>query len=69
MPENVSDAPFTSDDPTETAGDPNVWATFFADRAARPSVIDVGASGRYVRIQLDSSTKMLNLAELQVFAR
>ncbi|MFE6734750.1 discoidin domain-containing protein [Microbacterium sp. NPDC057741] len=63
----VSDTPFTSEDPTVTAGTPGVWATFFADRAGRPSVIDVGAKGRYVRIQLDSDSKPLNLAELQVF--
>ncbi len=65
----VSDSPFTSEDPTVTAGTDGVWATFFADRAERPSVIEVGAQGRYVRIQLDSTTKMLNLAELQVFGR
>jgi beta-glucuronidase len=63
----VSDEPFTSEDPTETAGQPGVWSTFLADRAQRPSVIDVGARGRYVRIQLDSTTSMMNIAEVQVF--
>jgi hypothetical protein len=63
----ASDTPFTSEDPTVTAGQPDVWSTFIADRTGRPTIENVGAHGRYVRIQLDSTT-MMNIAELQPFA-
>ncbi|GAA1725619.1 right-handed parallel beta-helix repeat-containing protein [Isoptericola hypogeus] len=62
----VSDQPFTSENPTQTASQPGVWSTFLTGRAARPSVVDVSAHGRYVRVQLASTTAMLNVAEVQI---
>lgn len=58
----VSDVPFTSN----TVG--GVRAFHHVAQAGRPSEIRINRSGRYVRVQLESASQYLNLAEVQVWA-
>jgi hypothetical protein len=64
----VSDEPFASTDANETQEQPGVSTYFVAGQAGSPSVIDVGRSGRYVRVQL-SGANYLSLAEVEVFGK
>ncbi|MDH6622730.1 hypothetical protein M2271_000517 [Streptomyces sp. LBL] len=61
----VSDTPFTSTSLSDTLTQPGVWWTHKSEQAGRPSTIDVGRTGRYVRVQL-AGTNQLALAEVQV---
>lgn len=67
----ISDSPF---DPAAThdelLNDPNVWSFVFPDIASQtlPTNIPANTTGRYVRIQRDtSSPSFLSLAEVEVF--
>ncbi len=60
----VSEVPFQSPDITFTMGTP-VHDFYQADEAARPTQVDIGVQGRYIRVQLNG-TAFINLAELEV---
>jgi hypothetical protein len=64
----VSDEPFASTSPADTLAQPGVWSQHETTQAGRPTVIDVGRSGRYVRVQLAGSNQ-LALDEVQVFVQ
>jgi hypothetical protein len=61
----VSDVPFASTDLNATLAQHGVSAYHTAGVAGRPTSINVGRSGRYVRVQLVGSN-WLNLAEVEV---
>jgi hypothetical protein len=61
----VSDTPFTSTSLSDTLAQPGVWSAHETAQAGRPTTIDVGHTGRYVRIQL-AATNQLALAEVQI---
>jgi hypothetical protein len=61
----VSDTPFASTSLSGTLAQPGVWSVHETGQAGRPTTIDVGRTGRYVRIQL-AGTNQLALAEAQV---
>lgn len=66
----VSDTPFTSDSLEEARTAPGVTAVHLKDQAARPTTVELtGARGRYVRVQLASTTNPLSLTEVAVRAR
>ena len=62
----VSDEPFASDSLDEVLAQPGVWANQQADAPTPKNAIDVGETGRYVRVQL-AGNDALSLAEVQVF--
>jgi hypothetical protein len=62
----VSDTPFTSTSITDTLNQPGVWSSHQTAQAGFPTTVDVGRTGRYVRIQL-AGTNELALAEVQSF--
>ncbi len=64
----TSDEPITANSLAEARATAGVSAIRVAEQAGRPSVIDLpeGATGRYVRIQLESATLPLSLAEVEV---
>jgi hypothetical protein len=64
----VSDAPFTSTDLSATFNQPGVSSYHVASQAGSPSVVAVGRTGRYVRVQL-LGTNFLSLAEVEVFGQ
>lgn len=63
----TSDEPFTANALADARAEADT-ATRVAEQAGRPSVIDLpdGTTGRYVRIQLESATLPLSLAEVEV---
>ncbi|MFF2846197.1 alpha-L-fucosidase [Streptomyces sp. NPDC058001] len=63
----VSDTPFTGTSVKETLAQPGVKAYYQEDVAGAPARIRVDGQGRYVRVQLTSTTP-LSLAEVQVFS-
>lgn len=63
----VSDQPFTSTDLTTTRNQPGVTSYYSAGWAGPSFNVNVGRSGRYVRVQL-AATNFLSLAEVEVFA-
>jgi hypothetical protein len=63
----VSDAPFVSTDLAATLGQAGVSSYFTAGAAGAVTEVNVGRTGRYVRVQL-SGTNYLSLAEVQVWA-
>ena len=63
----VSDTPFASMSLADTLAQPGVWSSHQSAQAARPTTIDVGRTGRYVRVQL-AGTNQLALAEVQVLS-
>jgi hypothetical protein len=63
----VSNAPFSSNDLNSTISQPGVFAFQAPSQAGTPTIITVGKSGRYVRIQLVGAN-FLSLAEVQVMA-
>lgn len=63
----VSDKPFASTSLTETLADETVWPYHHAGQGGTPSPVDVGRTGRYVRVQL-AGNNALSLAEVQVFS-
>jgi hypothetical protein len=63
----VSDAPFTSTSLSDTLGQPGVWSSHETAQAGRPTTVDVGRTGRYVRVQL-AGTNELALDEVQVLS-
>ncbi|TDD64837.1 hypothetical protein E1262_27020 [Jiangella aurantiaca] len=64
----VSEKPFTADSLDEARTAPGVTAVRVAGPAGRPSVVELpeGTRGRHVRIQLESATDPLSLAEVEV---
>jgi alpha-L-fucosidase len=63
----VSDSPITADSLEEARTAPGVTAVHQDSTAGRPTRVDLGeVSGRYVRVQLESDTNPLSLAEVQV---
>jgi hypothetical protein len=62
----VSDEPFASTSLADTLTQPGVWSRHETAQAGRPTVIDVGRSGRYIRVQLAGSNQ-LALDEVQAF--
>jgi len=64
----VSNTPFTSTDPAETASQPGVWSQHVVvPGGLRPNVLlEADTQGRYVRIQL-ADVSYLSLAEVKVF--
>ncbi|WP_405801100.1 alpha-L-fucosidase [Streptomyces sp. NBC_01506] len=66
----VSDTPFTTDSLEEARTAPGVTAVHMKDQAQRPTYVALdGAKGRYVRVQLASSTDPLSLTEVAVRGR
>lgn len=66
----VSDTPFTSDSLAEARTAPGVTAVHRQDQAGRPTNVELAAAkGRYVRVQLASTTDPLSLTEVVVRAR
>jgi hypothetical protein len=63
----VSDTPFTSTSLSDTLAQPGVWSAHQSAQAGRPTTIDVGRTGRYVRVQL-AGTNELALDEVQVLS-
>jgi hypothetical protein len=63
----VSDVPFTSTSLSDTLAQPGVWSAHETAQAGRPTTIDVGRTGRYVRVQL-AGTNELALDEVQVLS-
>lgn len=64
----VSDALFTSLDLTTTLNQPGVSNYYIASAAGSPSVVTIGRSGRYVRVQL-AGTNYLSIAEVEVLGQ
>jgi alpha-L-fucosidase len=65
----VSDNPITGDSLEAARTAPEVTAVHQLAQAGRPTTLDLdGLHGRYVRIQLESATNPLSLAEVQVRA-
>jgi alpha-L-fucosidase 2 len=62
----VSDEPFESESLDEALSQPGVWSQHFERTAGTPTRVDVGRTGRYVRVQL-AGHDPLSLAEVQVF--
>lgn len=62
----VSDTPFTSGSLTQTLAQPGVSAYHHTGQGGTPSLVDVGGTGRYVRVQLVGDNA-LSLAEVQVY--
>lgn len=63
----VSPTPFTPGlTPAQQSAQPGVWSVHQTSQAGSPTHIPVGASGRYVMVQLNG-TDYLSLAEVQVF--
>jgi hypothetical protein len=66
----VSDTPFTTGSLDEAKAAPGVLARHQAGTAGRPTTLDLGGGkGRYVRVQLASTTNPLSLAEVIVRAQ
>lgn len=64
----VSDNPITADDLATARSGPGVTAKREADEAGTPTTVNLGgASGRYIRIQLENQSGPLSLAEVRVF--
>ncbi|HKQ53664.1 MAG TPA: LamG-like jellyroll fold domain-containing protein [Pyrinomonadaceae bacterium] len=61
----VSDVPFTATD-TTVQNQPGVWTYVYSGAAGTQTIIPVGRSGRYVRVQL-SGLNYLTLAEVEVW--
>lgn len=65
----VSPTPITTDSLTEALATPGATAIHQPGTAGRPTVVDLdGATGRYVRVQLESATNPLSLTEVVVRA-
>ncbi|TDE00247.1 alpha-L-fucosidase [Jiangella asiatica] len=64
----VGTEPFTTDSLEEARTAPGVTAVHVEGTAGRPSVVELpeGTQGRYVRIQLESASDPLSLAEVEV---
>jgi hypothetical protein len=66
----VSESPFTSESLEAARTAPGVTALHQPGEAGRPTRIDLaGLRGRYVRVQLESGSNPLSLAEVQVRAK
>jgi hypothetical protein len=63
----VSDNPFTSTNLATTIAQSGVQGTHITTQAGSPTTIDIGRTGRYVRVQLNN-TDYLALSEVQVYA-
>ena len=66
----VSEKPFPAGASLEMLlADPEIWHTFIAGEAGRPTVIPVDHDGHYVRVQrpLEKPANYLDIAELEVF--
>ncbi len=63
----VSDVPFTSTDLTTTINQSGVSSTNVTGQAGTPTSLTVNRTGRYVRVQLVSTSERLSLAEVQVW--
>lgn len=62
----ISDVPFTSSTVSGTQAQAGVQDYFQTAAAGSPSVIAINNTGRYVRVQLQSTDVVLSLAEVQV---
>ena len=64
----VSEEPFSSTNPSNTANDPDIWNTFFGGTLWRGYQADIpaGVQGRYIRVQLASSGGRQQLSEVQI---
>ena len=63
----VSDVPFTSTTAAVTRFQPGISGYWQLAQAGRPTVVQIGRTGRYVRIQISGTTN-LHMAEVQVWA-
>ena len=63
----LSDAPFTSTDPTITAEQTGVWSILTANAPAEKITFQPNTNGRYLRVQL-AGRESLSLAEVQAYA-
>lgn len=63
----VSDTPFVSTDLNTTLAQPGVWSSLQTAQAGRPTTIDVGQTGRYIRVQL-AGINELDIAEIEAFS-
>ena len=62
----ASDTPFAAGlTPAQQSAEPGVWSSHQTTQAASPTTIPVGASGRYVMVQLNG-TNILHFAEVRV---
>jgi alpha-L-fucosidase len=66
----TSERPITADSLDEVKATPGVTSVHVTGQAGRPSTVELppGSTGRYVRVQLASSTNPLSLAEVEVRA-
>ncbi|MFI1169390.1 discoidin domain-containing protein, partial [Streptomyces sp. NPDC020801] len=65
----VSNSPFTTTlSPTQQAAQAGVWSSHQVSQVGSPTTLNVGATGRYVMVQL-SGTASLSLAEVEVFGQ
>ncbi len=62
----ASSAPFASNDPAVLAADPSVTSVFTPGHLDDHTVVTIGATAQYVRVQL-AGTNYLELAEVQVY--
>ncbi len=63
----VSETPFSSNDLTALLDDPNVASYYQSTQAAFPTTINISRTGRYVRVQLTSTSDPMNIAEVMVY--
>lgn len=61
----VSDSPITAAGPAEARAQAGVSSYHHAAKALRPSFLDIGRTGRYVRVQL-AGTAALSLSKVKV---
>ena len=64
---NVSETPFSSDDPAALQSQPGVKTLLTKESPGYPTPYPVGARGRYVRV-FSSDIKKISLGELEIFA-
>ena len=63
----ASNSPFTSTDPTTTAGQSGVRSYQQSTAVGTDQSIPIGITARYIRVQLVGNSNPLSLAEVQVF--
>jgi hypothetical protein len=64
----VSDQPFTSNNPSQVQNTAGVSTYYVAGSAGSPTVVPIGRTGRYVRVQL-AGTNYLSISEVQVYGQ
>ncbi|MFK8007335.1 MAG: LamG-like jellyroll fold domain-containing protein [Saprospiraceae bacterium] len=63
----VSETPFSSNDLSALLADPNVASYYQSTDAGFPTTMNISRVGRYVRVQLTSTSDPMNIAEVMVY--